>query len=268
MATGLRGLRLQLLVLLLERLVYGVLLIVLVPDRGELLLLLAVLVDLGLQLAYESLDRLLHLLHLRLLEVEILTLISLRLVLLNLIRLHREDAALQILQRGLIERDLLAAVALLLLELHGLLRGAATRLRSTTAHTSGHTHALKHAGADRGRHALLLWHRRHSLELVVDRLDDRSQTRVLRVPAAERRAHVLNGDRVKRLVRHGRHHMDLGRHLRELLAQRDLNVEGRRADRELERHTVLLVRLRLLVEERVGVLLAQLVDLDVSHRGV
>ena len=59
--------------------------------------------------------------------------------------------------------------------------------------------------------------------------------------------------------------MNLRWHLRELLGKCDLNVEGCRGDCELQRYTVLLIHRCLTIEERVGILLAQLVDLNVGH---
>ena len=59
--------------------------------------------------------------------------------------------------------------------------------------------------------------------------------------------------------------MDLGRHLRELLGQRHFDVKRRGGDRKLQWHAMLLVHWSLAIEQRVRVLLAQLVDLDVSH---
>jgi len=57
--------------------------------------------------------------------------------------------------------------------------------------------------------------------------------------------------------------VDLGWHLGELVLQGDLDVEGCGRDRKLERHAVLRVRRRLLVQQRVWVHLAQLVHLNV-----
>ena len=67
------------LVLLLQALVLGKLLIVFIPDCLKLLLLLAVLIDLFLELVLEPLDGILELFNLGLLEVKRLELVLLRL---------------------------------------------------------------------------------------------------------------------------------------------------------------------------------------------
>ena len=59
--------------------------------------------------------------------------------------------------------------------------------------------------------------------------------------------------------------MDLGWHLRELIRQRDFDVQGRWRDGQLKWDTVLHVLWRLSVEDHLCVHLAQLVDLNVGH---
>ena len=65
--------------MLLQALVLGKLLIVFIPDCLKLLLLLAVLIDLFLELVLEPLDGILELFNLGLLEVKRLELVLLRL---------------------------------------------------------------------------------------------------------------------------------------------------------------------------------------------
>ncbi len=79
------------------------------------------------------------------------------------------------------------------------------------------------------------------------------------------RSLVLNGHRVERGVGHCRHHMDLWGNLRERRVQSHFDIERCRRNRQLERHTMLLVHLCLTIKYNVGVELAEFVDLNVSH---
>ena len=91
--------------------------IIFIPNRLKLLLLLTVLIDLLFKLVLQLHDRGLDRFYLRLLEVEHLKLVLLRLILGDLLRAHAIDSLVQCLELRLLERDLLAAVSLLFREL-------------------------------------------------------------------------------------------------------------------------------------------------------
>ena len=97
-------------------------LVVLIPDRLQLFLLLTILIYLRFKFIREPLHGGLELLNLRLFEVEILDFLKLALKLTNFITIHTLNALTQIRELGLFQGDLLAAVALLLLELNLVLR--------------------------------------------------------------------------------------------------------------------------------------------------
>ena len=97
-------------------------LVVLVPDRLQLFLLLTILIYLCFKFICKPLHGRLELLNLRLFEVEILDFLKLALELTNFITIHTLNALTQIRELGLFQGDLLAAVALLFLELNLILR--------------------------------------------------------------------------------------------------------------------------------------------------
>jgi len=172
-----------------------VLLVVLPKHRFELLFLLAVFIDLSFELTHECLDLFLQFFDLWLLEVKELALIGLRLELVNFVGLHLENTLSQLLQGRLRQGHLLAAVTLLLLELDRLLLARLLLLRTCNAG------ALEGRAGDHASHALLLWHRGASRELVMNSLDDGTEAGVGGVPAADRRPNILNCDGVERGVR-------------------------------------------------------------------
>ena len=97
-------------------------LVVLIPDRLQLFLLLTILIYLRFKFICESLHGGLELLNLGLFEVEILDFLKLALELTNFITIHTLNALTQIRELGLFQGNLLAAIALLLLELNLVLR--------------------------------------------------------------------------------------------------------------------------------------------------
>lgn len=113
---------------------------------------------------------------------------------------------------------------------------------------------------------MLLGHGWLRLELIMDGLDDGGQSGRVAVPAAQGRSLVLDGDWVKRWVRHRGHHMHFGWNLRELVRQSDLDEERSWRDIELQRHSVLRICGRLPEKQSVWVHLAKLVQLNVGHR--
>ena len=146
------------------------LLVVLPKHSFKLLLLFTVFVNLRRELADKLLDLVLKLFDFRLLKVEELALVSLRLILIDLVWLHLEDASTQILQSWLLQRHLLSAVALLFLELDRRLL-----LLAWGSHLAcSHVHVLHDTTDNRLSHILLLGHGWLRLELVMDGLDDAS----------------------------------------------------------------------------------------------
>ena len=137
-----------------------------------MLLLFTVLIDLRLELTDEFLDLRLQLLHLRLLEVEIFTLVRLREVLIDKLWPTRENGCFQFLEGRFSEWHLLAAIALLLLELHGL--SSSTRSAATTS-SRWHTHVVHETSDGLSGLVVLLWHWRGSFKLVMDSLNDSSK---------------------------------------------------------------------------------------------
>ena len=96
----------------------GDFLVILVPYLLQLLLLLAVLIYLRFEFICEPLHCGLELLNFRLLEVECLALVGLALVSTDFISIHSVDALSQIRKLWFFQGDLLATIALLLLELN------------------------------------------------------------------------------------------------------------------------------------------------------
>ena len=96
-------------------------------------------------------------------------------------------------------------------------------------------------------------------------LDHECKAGRLGVPALDCRSFVLDRNWVERGVRDRRHHVNLWGDLRERRVQSHLDVERSRRNRQLERHTMLLIHLRLTIKDNVGVELAELVDLNVRH---
>ena len=146
-------------------------LLVVLPKHGlKLLLLFTIFVNLRRELADKLLNLILQLFDLRLLKVEELALVSLRLIPIDLVWLHLEDASAQILQSWLLQRHLFPAVALLFLELDRRLL-----LLAWGSHLAcSQVHVLHDTSDNRLSHILLLGHGRLRLELVMDGLDDAS----------------------------------------------------------------------------------------------
>ena len=128
-----------------------------------------------------------------------------------------------------------------------------------------HVATLHYRDSNLVGHGLLLWHRWGSLELVMHGFNHCCKRGHLWVPALDSWSSVLNGDRVKVGMRHGRHHVDLRRDVWELVGQSNLDVKRSRRDRELEWDTVLDILGSLSVQNDVRVHLTQLVHLNVHH---
>ena len=147
-------------------------LVILVPNGLQLLLLITVLVNLRLELTHQPLYSALQFFNLWLLEIKKLAFKLLRLVLVDLSSGHIVDSLAELLQLWFVQHDLLAAVALLLLELDCV--GLACHL---LRHGGSHClacclHPLYQSVLHGALHAHLLRHRRRLLKFVVDGLND------------------------------------------------------------------------------------------------
>ena len=188
--------------MLLKTSVHHILLVVFIPELLKLLLFFTVLIDLGFELAFQLFDRGLETLDLRLLKVEFLKFVLLRLVLANVLRIHALDLLTKLSKGWLLQRNLLTTVSLLFFELYGLLL-----LRSLTSSCSctgtdqssksSHSAVLHHTLAHGAGHSHLLGHGWVLREFLVDSLDNSCKRRVLPVPALDGRPLVFDGHGVK-----------------------------------------------------------------------
>ena len=135
-------------------------LIILVPNGLKLLLLLAILVNLLLELVLQLHHLFLKLLDLRLLEVELLTFDNLILIFADIVGLHSRDLLSQFAKLRLGKRHCLSTVPLLLLEFNTLSRLLLLLLLLLTAHhlQSHRLHILHHACCHSLSHVHLLRH--------------------------------------------------------------------------------------------------------------
>ena len=192
----------QLTVLLREGLMLGNFLVVLVPYCLQLFLLLTVLIYLSFEFIRKPLHGGLELLNFRLFEVEILAVLSLALQLTNFITIHTLNALTQIRKLWLFQGNLLAAIALFLLELNLILGLASLThlllLRSTLSEPTAHRSILQRHLPDMCRHRLLFRHWWLGLEFIMYCLNDCSERGLHWVPSSNSWPFVLDGDGVKR----------------------------------------------------------------------